>query len=160
MGEVIPISDAPSRRETRIERQERAALETIEAEYDVEVRPHDAPLPTQEFIEQRVRLSREEFRKVATGTYPKGQTPENGPPVTRIVDKRGAANPTAAEHAAERQAREDQRQAQAAWARQAAGTMWWMAQGIGQSGNTAAAERALAKREQLLDGARRNGVPV
>ena len=171
MGDLIPIEDAPSLRETRVERQERVALELADAEViegEVvdpveEALLHEAraagSIIAEEYIERRVRLSRAEFAAVAEGTYPEGRTPDAGPPTVTVVDKRGRHNPTAAAASAERQAREDVRQAQAAWTRQAAGTMFWEAQRLGAT-DPAMGEAILAKRAELVAGAKKKGILV
>ena len=79
-----------------------------------------------------------------------------------IVDQRGRNNPTAHARKAERErlaeVKRQQKAAQETWAKQAAGTMWWSAQ------NPALPERQreklLEKREELLVGARKQGLAV
>lgn len=87
--------------------------------------------------------------------------PEDAPV---IIDKRGRNNPTALRRKAEREhakrVKQQQKEAQEVWARQAAGTMWWMAQGQAQRGNTKLAEHTLRKREELITGARAQGLAV
>lgn len=112
----------------------------------------------EDMIEHRVALTRREFAEVATSTYEPGRRPEHGGPIVRVVDKRGKNNAAAAAHKAEQEARRGQRIAQAAWARQAAGTMWWLAQGHAQRGNEDLAEHTLAKRAELVAGATREGI--
>lgn len=116
----------------------------------------------EQYVEHRVKLTREEFRKVATGQYPKGEAPTFGPPTVALVDKRGRNNPTAARRAQEAAQRradaEAKRQAQADWARLSAGTMWWAAQTAGQHGQNHLAERILGKRAELVDGAIEQGI--
>ncbi|QHB37384.1 hypothetical protein I5G58_gp082 [Mycobacterium phage BirdsNest] len=114
-------------------------------------------IPAGEFIEQRVRLTRQEFAAVAAGEYPAGRTPEHGGPV--IIDKRGSRNPSAAAHKAEQQAREQQRQAQAHWTQQAAGTMFWEAQRVAVA-DPDLGEAILAKRAELVAGAKKKGILV
>lgn len=83
-------------------------------------------------------------------------------PGPRFIDKRGKNNPTANARAAEkaraRAAKQAQLEAQATWARQAAGTMWWSAQDARVPEENR--EKLLAKRDELITGARRQGVPV
>ncbi|URC18183.1 hypothetical protein SEA_ZENTENO07_82 [Mycobacterium phage Zenteno07] len=114
-------------------------------------------IPSGEYVERRVRLSRQEFAAVAAGEYPEGRTPDAGPPTVTVVDKRGNRNPTAAAAAAERQAREQQRQAQETWTRQAAGTMFWEAQRLGAV-DPQMGEAILAKRAELVAGATKKGI--
>lgn len=156
-ADIIPITDAPSAR------QDRATI--VDAEGNELRAPRPAPegmMRGEEMIEKRVRLTRAEFAAVAAGKFPAGATPENGPPTTTIIDKRGRNNVYAQEQAAKREAerhiREQQRQAQESWTRQAAGTMWWAAQSAGARGDGELAERCLAKRAELVDGATKAGI--
>lgn len=81
-----------------------------------------------------------------------------------VVDKRGKNNPSAQRRKIERarvaEVKRQQKAAQETWAKQAAGTMWWMAQGQGQRGNAKLAEHTLRKREELISGARAQGLAV
>lgn len=136
-------------------------LEVIEGEV-IEQRRDSRPASGGEMIEHRVKLTREEFRKVATGEYPKGEAPVLGPPTVALIDKRGRNNPTAARRAQEAAQRaadaEAKRQAQAQWARQSAGTLWWSAQAAAQRGQLHLSDRILDKRTELVNGAIEQGI--
>lgn len=156
MGDLIPIDAAPSIRDRIVEPEviEGEVVEEGDALDQLDAR-EPTLIPAGEYIEQRVRLTRAEFAAVAAGEYPEGRTPEHGGPV--IVDKRGARNPSAAAHRAEQQAREQQRQAQETWTRQAAGTMFWEAQRVGAV-DPDLGEAILAKRAELVAGATKKGI--
>lgn len=103
------------------------------------------PVTAPHMIEHRVRLTRDEAAAVAAGTYVPGTVPVHGAPT--VIDKR-------AQNAARKQAERD---AQAAWVRQAAGTLWWSAQRVN---SPARREKILAKRSELITGALAKGLDL
>lgn len=81
----------------------------------------------------------------------------------QVTDKRGSRSLDAAARAKLMRAMaadeaERRRQARADWAQQAAGAMWWEAQRVARSGQADLADHVLAKRTELVEGARREGI--
>lgn len=102
------------------------------------------PVTAPHMIEHRVRLTRDEAAAVAAGTYVPGNEHRM---LATVIDKR-------AQNAARQQAERD---AQAAWVRQAAGTLWWSAQRVN---SPARREKILAKRSELITGALAKGLDL
>lgn len=159
MGDLIPISEAPSYDDGGVPPGPGTIVDTEGRELKARRPAPEGYQRGEDMIEHRVRLTREEFRKVATGQYPVGEQPEHGAPTVTVVDKRGRNNVAAAARRAEEEARAKQRQAQAHWTQQAAGTMFWEAQRVGAV-DPAMAEAILAKRGELVAGAKKKGILV